>query len=239
MFIKAIHPQKANLSGSLHSRKVLESQVVTHQFDNPLRITDGKPELFADIFGHFGAHLDVIVKADTLPHNKSARFADIVQQYTKCHCGRRVFKPIQHQQGVCPHVAFRVELRRLLNSLQGLHLGQHLLQQVGAVQQFEAPARLSLRQDFQDFVANSFSADQPDFDGQFSDGVCSLGVKLKVQPRGKTHGAKHAKAVLAEAFVRVANGADSATANVRLPSNVIEHRVFYRIVEQTVNGKVT
>src|ERR1022692_2921989 len=80
------------------------------------------------------AFLHMPIEADALGHPERRRLADVVQQRAGGQRHRGIAQLFEQQQRVRPHVAFRVEFRRLRDALHGRYLGQDVAQQSGLIQ---------------------------------------------------------------------------------------------------------
>ena len=178
------------------------------------------------------------VKADAVCHAKCGRLANIVQQYAHGERRRCVAELLQHQQGMRPHIALGMILRRLFDALHGRHFGQDIRQHPGGVQQLEAVARSTLRENAHQFIAHALGRH---FQNQFvipADGRESYRLDLKLQPRSKANGAQQAQVVFAEPGFRIADGADHAAFQVGAPADEVQHLARIRVEQQSVDGEV-
>src|SRR5579863_977836 len=129
---------------------------------------------------------------------------------------------VEHHQRVRPHVALGMKLRRLRHALHGFHLGQHLLEESRLVEQFESPPRVAFGEDLDDLVAEALGAGRVSLTREPPDRGNRRRIECKAEARGKAYGAQHTQAVFAEAFQRIADGADAARLDVGESAHVID-----------------
>ena len=172
MLVKAGQAEEALERGIFHAHDVAKAHVVGDEREHLVSIVIGEAEAAADFGGHLGADFSVAVKANAVWRNaKRRRLTYIMQQRAQGQgfgaAGGQVFQ--QHER-VDPDIALGVILRRLRHALHLFDFRQHLLQQIGLVQQFKGAASMAFSKHFQDFVAHALTADLMDLRREFADG---------------------------------------------------------------------
>ena len=125
----------------------------------------GEAQARDDVFGDADADLNVAVEADAVAGDRRVRrlirggLANVVQQCTPGQrCGATGRELFQHQHGVDPYIAFRMELGRLGDAAQADDLGQDAGEQAELVEQLEAACGAALGEDLGQLVANALGA---------------------------------------------------------------------------------
>ena len=132
-----------------------------------------------------------------------------------------------------------MKLGRLLDAVHAVHLGQHLVQQSGAVEQLEGAARVAFGEHLGQLVADALAAHLLNARRQALDGGEGFRLDGVAEARGEAHRAQHAQLVLGEAALRIADGADDAGLQVVAAADKIEHAiVVQRVHQQAVDGEV-
>ncbi len=90
-----------------------------------------------------------------------------------------------------------------------------------------------------DFLANALPGDLRDGTGEFFDRVERRRVDFKIEAGGKPHGADHAQPVFFKALFRVADGADKAPLKIPPAFDQVDHPIFDRIVDHSIDRKIT
>ncbi len=134
VLVEPVHAQEPLLLALAHKGKVLEAEVMRDQSQDLSGLVVGEAQARQDPPGHFHSGLDMTVEADALVDAKGRRLADVVKQHAPGQLRGRRAQTFEHQQGVDPDVAFRVELGWLRDSFQRCDLGQRLVQQAGLVE---------------------------------------------------------------------------------------------------------
>ena len=80
------------------------------------------------------AFLHVAVETDPFGNPERRRFAHVVQQYPQGQRQRGLTQSFEHNQRVCPDIAFRMKFGRLRRALHRRDLGQDLPQQSARVE---------------------------------------------------------------------------------------------------------
>ena len=197
-----------------------------------------KPQPREDAVRQPDAFLHMPVEADAVGHPERRRLADVVQQRAGGQRHRGIAQLFEQQQRVRPHVAFRMEFRRLRDALHGHYLGQDVAQQSGLVQKLEAAPCAAFRQDARQLVADTFGRNFHDQAVQPLQRRHGGGFDLEAQPGRESHGADQAQVVFLETLVRVADGAHHAAAQVLPASREVQHLVRIGIQQQRVDRKI-
>src|SRR6266705_6494826 len=134
-----------------------------------------------------------------------------------------------------PYITFRMELGRLLDSTHGGNFGQHLLQEAAFMQKFKGHAGVTFSEHLGQLNTNSFATDLVNFRGQVFYGVERGGMNAVSEARREPYRTQHAKLVLANPVLRLANGANDAGANVGLSTDEIQHFIFGGIKQQAID----
>src|SRR3954468_12222011 len=109
-----------------------------------------------------------------------------------------------------PDVAFRMELRWLLYAFHLFDLGQHLVQQARAVQQFERTSRIALGQHLRELITHAFLAHLVDLPRQLANALECLWLDLVTEARRESNSSQHPQLVFAEAPLRTPDRADDS-----------------------------
>ena len=101
-----------------------------------------------------------------------------------------------------------------LYALEGCQLGEDEGQEAASVEHHPAARRLGTAHDLHQFLGDALAGDDADASGIAPDGFKCLGVDVKIQLGGKTHGPHHPQRVVAEGDVRVKRRADDAAFHI-------------------------
>ena len=174
-----------------------------------------------------------------LVHPRGRRLADVVKQDAE-HQRRAdlLGQQREHQARVDEHVAFRVVLGRLFAALAGVEFGQDDAHQPALVEQVEAAHPRRRAEDFHEFVADPFGADDADLGGVRPHGLPRLLLDLKAQRRREPHRAQETQPVLAEPCVRVPDGPQPPRREVCLTANVVDDLPRHGVEEHPVDREV-
>src|SRR5579859_4841260 len=137
-----------------------------------------------------------------------------------------------------PHVAFRVELRRLRHAPHRGHFGKKVIEEGAGVQQFKAAARATLSEDAHQFVAHALSGNGADEGVVAADSLEGGGLDLEPEAGGEGNGAQEAEVVFAKTDFRVADGADDTALEIGAAADEIENFAGVRIHHEAIDGEI-
>src|SRR5208337_5226872 len=83
VFLKSRQAQETKLSGAPHAWKILEAQVVPHQFDDLFRLARGKPQATANLLRHLCSYFHVVIESDAFADGKRRRLANVVEEHSQ------------------------------------------------------------------------------------------------------------------------------------------------------------
>jgi len=239
MFVEAIETHEAFQCRGLHLRDILETQVVCDERCNLRCVVVREAETAANLFGHARADFDMLVKPNAASGTEGGResrgFADVVKQDAPSQGGRASgAQPVDHDERVRPHIAFRMELRRLFDALHARDLGKKLWQQTRLVEEFKTAARAAFDEDFGELIAKALGGNFMDIRSGFQNRGESGRFDRVPKPRGEAYGSDHAELVLAKPVRRTAYGANDSGAEIVAPADEIEDLLRFGIEEQRV-----
>ena len=136
------------------------------------------------------------------------------------------------------HVAFRMELRRLLDSGERFDLRQDRLEQAGIVHDPHGAAGVRAGEDADEFVADALGADLARVRRHADHGRVGLLLDGVIEPRREPHRAQQPQLVLRETLLGISDRADHAVADVFLALDPVHHASLDRIVEHAVDREV-
>ena len=136
------------------------------------------------------------------------------------------------------HIAFGVEVRRLFAAFHVCHLGQQDFQQAAGVKQIKSPDARGMGENFHQFVAKAFRADDGDLWRHLADGLPSFLFDLETEGCAEANAADEAQFVFGKTLLRVPDAAEDACLQVRLATDIVDDLFFYRIVEKAVDREV-
>lgn len=117
-------------------------------------------------------------------------------------------------------------------------LGEHAWQQSGGEQLVPGPLSRRMLEDFFEFHADTFAADDRDAGRMPRDRVSGLWFQRQFESSGKSDGSQHAKFVFFDAGGGVPDGAEDAVCEVLLAFDEIDDMMTEGVVEQAVDRKV-
>src|SRR5436190_7916655 len=131
MFCKARHADELFERGFLHLLYMRKTHVIFDERENLLGIVVRKAQALANFLGHFHAYVYVAVKADAVGSDaKCRRLPNIMQQCAPCQDDRaRLWQSVEQEQSVHEDIAFRMKLRRLLDTPHSLDFRENFSQQ--------------------------------------------------------------------------------------------------------------
>ena len=206
--------------------------------DDLLDLVVGEAQPAADGPRDFRAGLVVVVEPDALGEGLRLRLAHVVQEDRHRQFRRGIAHRIEHGAGVLEHVAFRMELRRLLDSGERFDLRQDRLEQAGIVHEPHGAAGVRAGEDADEFVADALGADLGGVRRHADHRRVGLLLDGVVEPRREPHRAQQAQLVLREPLLGIADRADHAAADVFLALDPVNHACARRIVEHPVDREV-
>ena len=212
MLIELRQAQKSLQRRFLHARHVAEAHVILDQRQNLFGLVVRKAQAPANFFRDLHANLDVVIEADAIRrHAKRRGLAHIVQQRSPRQRHRaRLRQMIEQQQRVHKHIAFGMELRRLLHALHRRNFRQHMLEQAAFIQQKKRTPPVAFRQHAGQFIAHPLARHNLDLLRQFLHGRKRRRLDRVFEPRREAHGAQHAQLVFRKPLLRIADRADDS-----------------------------
>jgi N6-L-threonylcarbamoyladenine synthase len=240
MLVKLVEAEESLQGRFLHPRCIGETHVVGNERQNLVRFVIGKAETAANLCSDPHSHFHMAVETDAVRGNtKSGRFAYIVQQGCPGQgdwaAGR---KPIQQQERMYPHIAFRVVLRRLRHTFHLYHFRQGLDQQPGFVEQLEGAPCSPFGEHPGQLISDPFVADLAQARRQLLDCPGGRGLQCKREAGSKAHSPQHAQFVFGEALAGVPDGTDQAGIQVVHAAHHVQDRVVGWVQHHAVDGEV-
>ena len=171
MFIEAGQAEEFFQSRLFHARDMTKAHVIVDQGKHLGCVVIGEPQALTDFLRNLDAHLDVPIETDAIGrHAKGRRLTHIVQQRAPRQRGRaRMGQVFQQQQRMHKHIAFRMELRRLLNAFHRRNLGQDFFEQTGLIEQEKSAPGMAFGEHLGEFIANALARDHMNFGSQALD----------------------------------------------------------------------
>src|SRR5579872_4182619 len=127
------------------------------------------------------------------------------------------------------HIAFRVELGRLLDSLHGFDLRQHFMQQSGFIEQKKSLTRLALDQHFAELIAYTLARNLMNLRRQFANRLKCFGLDHIAETRRKADSTQHPQLVLSEPSFGIINGSNDSCVEVFSSADVIQNLARERV----------
>jgi hypothetical protein len=250
VFVEFRQAEEALEGRLFHLLDIAEAHVIFNEGENLGAVFVREAQAAQDFVRDLHADLDVAIEADAIRRfvRKGRGLADVVQERSPGERGGRAgWELFEKQEGMNPDVAFGVVLGRLGHVVQLRDFGQDLLEEAGAVEEFEGAAGVAFREHTGEFVADAFAADLIDGVSELADGALGFGIDGEVEARGKADGAEHAQLVFFKTAMRLADGADDAGAEIALAADVIENSggeiaglpVEHGVEHHAVDGEVT
>jgi hypothetical protein len=188
--------------------------------------------------GDLYACLHVAVEPDPVSDPECRRLSYIVEKDAHRKGRRRVAQTVQHDQRVCPNVAFRVELWRLLHALHPGDFREQHLEQAELVQQNKPNFRSAFDQNPDEFIADTLGRDVLDERAHLADRFGRLGFDSKSEASREADGPEHAKVILAEPLLRAPDRPDYAVIQIGAPAYKVKDFIGMRVEEQRVDREI-
>src|ERR1700723_1604789 len=136
------------------------------------------------------------------------------------------------------HVALRMELRRLLDSLHRRNLRQHFLQQSALVKQKKSLTRMSLDQHLAELIAHALAGNLMNLGCEFSNRLECFGRNCVAETRSEAHRTQHPQFILSETPLRITDSSNDSRIEVFASANVIQNLVRDWIKQQSIDREI-
>src|SRR5207253_2600952 len=123
--------------------------------------------------------------------------------------------------------------------LELCNFGENLLKQETFFQESYSPGSITFYENFDELLTNPFLADLPDLIGQLENSFAGIWFQAVIEACCKPDRPHEAKLVLEKALFRITYGPDRFPLDILLSSHKIQNSFCQRVVEQSVNGKVS